>query len=111
MWSLERRVFTVLSVVCAIAAGSWWLTTDRTCLSFSESVARVGLGTALLALLIVVGAWAGIKTTSVAYLRPPYHRRLEQDSTYIRGALSDVNILLMAAAIAFIVSSLLREVC
>ena len=107
MWSLEKRLLAVEATIFSLALASWWVFGSEGLEEFGRYLFRAGLIAIVLGLLIVVGAWTGVRTMSAAYLRANDPHRLLRDRRYLEGTWSDLNVLAMAGTIAIIVSLLI----
>ena len=107
--SYRKRLLHVELAIVGVTLGFWWYLTDRTWDAFSACLCGFGLGTIALGFLILIGAWTGTRTSSIAYLRAPTDARLRRDIQYIKRAYSDLNLLAMAGVIALIVGVALYD--
>ncbi len=107
MWSIEKRLLVTESIILAVAVAGWGFFTDRGLDGLGTCLFRAGLGAIALGLLVIVGAWTGIRHTSIAYIRPDNRECIRRDRQYVKRAWSDLNVLAMAGAIAIAVGVLL----
>lgn len=104
---LEKRVLILELILLNLAMFIWIFFTDGTRDSLSVSIFWMGLGSIIVGIALVCGAWRGYREPDVDYIMGPSLKRSEQAFQDVKRGYSDLNLFTMAGCIAIIISVLI----
>ncbi len=105
---MSKGLLIVEAAVLIAALVLWGVSENLTLPGFVDKLFVVGVGTLCLGVLIMMGAWTGNRTVSIAYMRfnPP---DADRDARYMRRAYSDLNLLTIAGVLTMVASIALGQ--
>ncbi|MEM7210001.1 MAG: hypothetical protein AAF434_19425 [Pseudomonadota bacterium] len=105
--TLLKRLALLLLVQMAIACAAWLAFTDRTPGRLSEVLFWVGVGSLIIGVAILCGAWSGFRNTDTDLIMGPSHKRHARSFRDVKRAYSDLNLLALCGCLSIILSLLI----
>ena len=103
---IEKRLAILEFILLILALLIWFLFTDRTRYSLSETLFWVGVSALGIGVALICGAWRGYRDPDIDYILGPSLERAAQSFQEVKNAYSYLNVFALAGCITMILSLL-----